>query len=142
MAAIYVGMGMSFFSGDATWAHGNAEHLRAQTHALAQQAALVDPGGVGERTSWYGVYELMPDQSLRMVRAWHLGADGQVKEGLPNAEPGPAPEPPAEPAWAPGIAVKVGEVYTYAGARYAVVQAHATQVGWEPPALPALWRRL
>ena len=41
--------------------------------------------------------------------------------------------------WVAGISVNVGEQLTYQGATYQVVQAHTTQVGWEPPNVPALW---
>lgn len=43
------------------------------------------------------------------------------------------------PEWQAGVDVSVGEVYTYDGATYRVVQAHTTQVGWEPPTVAALW---
>jgi len=43
------------------------------------------------------------------------------------------------PAWQPNIAVKVDELFTHDGKTYRVVQAHTTQVGWEPPNVPALW---
>ena len=43
------------------------------------------------------------------------------------------------PAWKPGIRVEVDERYSYQGVTYTVVQAHTTQVGWEPPAVPALF---
>ena len=52
---------------------------------------------------------------------------------------GPIDPPPTYPAWAPGLSVKVGEVYTYGGRRYSVIQAHSTITGWEPPGVPALW---
>lgn len=43
------------------------------------------------------------------------------------------------PAWAPGIAVAVGERYRYAGRLYRVVQAHTTQADWTPDIVPALF---
>jgi len=46
---------------------------------------------------------------------------------------------PGTPTWQPNIAVKVGEHFTHDGKTYRVVQAHTTQVGWEPPNVPALW---
>lgn len=41
--------------------------------------------------------------------------------------------------WVAGISVSVGEEFTYQGATYRVLQAHTTQVGWQPPNVPALW---
>jgi hypothetical protein len=63
-----------------------------------------------------------------------------LHELLPEVvEPEPAP---TYPAWAPQLAVKVGERYTYGGSTYQVVQAHQTQAGWEPPNVPALWSKV
>lgn len=45
------------------------------------------------------------------------------------------------PPWRVGQAVKVGEVYYYAGNLYRVVQAHTTQADWTPNVTPALWVR-
>ena len=55
----------------------------------------------------------------------------------------PEPEPEPEPAvrdWAPGMGVAAGERIRYEGVVYVVVQAHTTQDGWRPDALPALFR--
>jgi hypothetical protein len=41
--------------------------------------------------------------------------------------------------WVAGIAVSVNEVFTYQGVAYRCLQAHTTQIGWEPPKVPALW---
>lgn len=43
-------------------------------------------------------------------------------------------------AWAPNMTVIVGQAVSYEGKTYAAIQAHTTQAGWEPPAVPALWR--
>lgn len=44
--------------------------------------------------------------------------------------------------WAEWVDVAVGEVWEYEGADYAVLQAHTTQPGWEPPNVPALWQKV
>jgi chitin-binding protein len=44
--------------------------------------------------------------------------------------------------WAPGVFYSVGTTVTYGGASYRCQQAHTSQVGWEPPNVPALWQRL
>ena len=41
--------------------------------------------------------------------------------------------------WRPFEAVTVGMIRTYEEVQYVVLQAHTTQVGWEPPNVPALW---
>jgi hypothetical protein len=42
-------------------------------------------------------------------------------------------------AWAPSVAYAVGNLVTYAGPTYRCIQAHTSQVGWEPPNAPSLW---
>jgi len=44
------------------------------------------------------------------------------------------------PAWAPNTAYKVGDLVTFNGITYKCIQAHTSQVGWEPPNVPALWQ--
>jgi len=51
-------------------------------------------------------------------------------------------EAPINTVWAAGITVAVGDEYYYPdadGTLYRVLQAHTTQAGWTPPAVPALW---
>ena len=44
--------------------------------------------------------------------------------------------------WAPNTYYPTGTVVTYQGPSYSCLQAHTSQVGWEPPNAPALWLRL
>ncbi len=51
------------------------------------------------------------------------------------------------PAWAPGVSYAVGAQVTYQDAThpnhlYKCLQAHVSQVGWEPATTPALWQDL
>ena len=41
--------------------------------------------------------------------------------------------------WSPKIPVKLDEEWEYEGLIYIVRQPHTTQLGWEPPKVPALW---
>src|SRR5579872_7030047 len=43
------------------------------------------------------------------------------------------------PAWAPNTAFTAGQLVTFSGSEYKCVQSHTSQVGWEPPNVPALW---
>lgn len=43
------------------------------------------------------------------------------------------------PLWAVGIAYEADQRIRYGDKLYRVVQAHTSQEGWEPPAVPALW---
>lgn len=44
--------------------------------------------------------------------------------------------------WVAGESLKVGDRRAYDGILYEVVQAHTTQDGWEPPNVPALFKRV
>lgn len=96
-------------------------------------------------------------QGLNSWEPGVLGFDGRIWEILETEEPEEtpdepetpeaseteeAPEQPDTPAWKPGIAVSPGQKYTYNGNTYEVVQGHTTQAGWEPSAVPALWKKL
>src|SRR5436190_19430477 len=48
----------------------------------------------------------------------------------------------AQAAWAPNTAYAVNTQVTYGGHIYKCLQAHTSQVGWEPPNVPALWQDL
>lgn len=47
-----------------------------------------------------------------------------------------------EADWAYPVAYKVGDIVKYLGIRYQCLQAHTSQAGWTPAAVPALWRKL
>lgn len=42
--------------------------------------------------------------------------------------------------WAVGVAYKVNDIVTYLGLTYKCLQAHTSQAGWFPSAVPALWQ--
>jgi len=50
----------------------------------------------------------------------------------------PGGDEPTE--WAVGVSYDVGDVVTYQGAEYECRQAHTSQAGWTPSAVPALWQ--
>ncbi|MFH7594570.1 carbohydrate-binding protein [Streptomyces racemochromogenes] len=54
----------------------------------------------------------------------------------------PPPTAPPTGTWTPGRAYRAGDGAAYAGLAYRCLQAHTAAVGWEPPNVPALWRRL
>jgi hypothetical protein len=68
--------------------------------------------------------------------AWLTANPTQYPQGWTNLTA------PAAGAWAAGINVTVGQTYTYGGSSWKVVQAHTTQVGWEPPNVPSLWSKV
>jgi hypothetical protein len=54
--------------------------------------------------------------------------DTFVRETLPAATP-----------WVTGHAYAVGDYVTFGGRTFQALQAHTSQVGWEPPNAPSLW---
>ena len=44
-------------------------------------------------------------------------------------------------AWAANVAYKIGDARTHGGFTYDCLQAHTSQVGWEPANVPALWKK-
>ncbi|MEU3048419.1 carbohydrate-binding protein [Streptomyces sp. NPDC006984] len=64
-----------------------------------------------------------------------------------NVPQGPGPTPTGSPTtqppggtWAAGTTYAAGDRVTYGGTAYVCLQGHLAQPGWEPPAVPALWR--
>lgn len=47
-----------------------------------------------------------------------------------------------ERKWHVGLDVQAGDVYSFHSLLWVCVQAHRTQMGWEPGKLPSLWRRV
>jgi len=44
------------------------------------------------------------------------------------------------PNWAPNTAYSVGALVMFNNVEFQCIQAHTSQVGWEPPNVPALWK--
>ncbi|MDS0137506.1 MULTISPECIES: carbohydrate-binding protein [unclassified Amycolatopsis] len=57
-----------------------------------------------------------------------------------TSSPPTSSTPPGGTSWAVGTAYPAGARVTYGGLGYVCLQAHTAQPGWEPPAVPALWR--
>jgi chitinase len=75
------------------------------------------------------------------------------KSPTPGPSPSPSPsttKPPSPsptgsgqyPAWQANHFYNVGDRVSYGGHNYQCIQAHTSQVGWEPPNVPALWQFL
>lgn len=136
-------------------AEARAEQTSRQYHEAVE--AALPPLEEGEHRAWaqpLGGHDAYPRgavvahkgrvwESRNPANVWEPGGTG-VPPGLWEdvTADAPAPTPaPSGPAWKAGEAVKVGDVRTYQGAAYTVIQGHQTQNGWEPPAVPALWKK-
>jgi hypothetical protein len=50
--------------------------------------------------------------------------------------------PPATAAWAPFVSYQAGDLVTFGGATYRVLEAHTSLPGWEPTKLPELFAKV
>lgn len=60
--------------------------------------------------------------------------DGQLWQVVTTTQP-----PTNSTAWRVGATYKAGDIVTYNGKTYRVLQAHTSQIGWEPFNVPALF---
>jgi hypothetical protein len=116
------------------------------------------PGGIptwrlptGSADAWPA---LDPDTSAPMIVS-HNGSFWKNTHGDGNVwEPGSVgigdtiwlevdangdPIVPEAGVWAAGVAYVIDDQVTYLTVAYSCLQAHTSQVGWEPPNVPALW---
>ena len=90
-----------------------------------------------------------PDDSTRfpqrmVVDFVRVDADEAAAEQPPTAEPTtpPTAEPPAAEPWKPFRILKAGDRVTFDKLTYEVKETHTSLPGWEPPALPNLFKPL
>ena len=69
------------------------------------------------------------------------GSPSKSPSGSPSTSPTPSGSS-QYPAWQANHAYATGDRVSYAGHNYQCLQAHTSQVGWEPPNVPALWQAL
>ena len=113
-------------------------------------AEFVQPTGAhdayrqGEKITHNGtVYVSVIDFNVWSPEAYPAGwaVEGEEPDApLEPIQPDEVVEPVEE--WRPGMAVQVGQLLTHQGSTYRVRQAHTTQAGWEPSAVPALFERV
>ena len=80
-------------------------------------------------------------ESAHPFNVWEPGTGDLWIDRGEASTPDPLPVD-GYPVWEPWIAVKVGDPYVHDGILYTAIQAHTTQAGWEPPAVPALWKKV
>lgn len=115
-----------------------AEKVRTEAlddDTVAAISTLFDPWIVGEAVQVGDVRE-WDGTAVECIQAHTTQADW-----TPDVVPAlwKVHRTPNMTEWVAGISVSVGEEFTYQGTTYRVLQAHTTQVGWEPPNVPALW---
>jgi hypothetical protein len=71
----------------------------------------------------------------------HTSQTGWEPPQVPALWQRPIPPPTPVPDWAPATSYPLGFRVLYYDAVYEARQSHTSQVGWEPPRVPALWQR-
>ena len=120
----------------AEWLRG----IRSIDGETPQAKDWVQPAGAHDAVR-LGEYRAHGGTSWRSLVDYNVWppAEGQLwTEDTPTLDEEPE-EPVEYTPWAPGLAVTTGQLYSYNGRVYRVVQAHTTQAGWTPPVVPALF---
>ncbi|WP_436495137.1 alpha-lytic protease prodomain-containing protein [Actinokineospora sp. HUAS TT18] len=104
------------------------------------QAQGVTSGGSGNCTSGGTIY-FQPVNEILQVYGLRLVVTGTPPTSTTTPPTSTTSQPPGG-TWAPYVTYATGAQVTYGGVRYAAWQGHTSQPGWEPPNVPALWRRL
>jgi hypothetical protein len=119
--------------------HIRTSHDVSEVPALFYYTRANEPGlewmeqesvSVGWMRDWLGItYECLQE---------HVTLEGWEPPNVPALWA----VPPVGNVWQAGVAVTINQQYWYPTDQdtlYRVLQAHTTQVGWEPPNVPALW---
>lgn len=104
---------------------------RTSGTAWVQPTGAHDAYPLGHKVTYNGkTYE-----SLIPANVWAPDLDARWWKDLTTV--------PAPGAWSgASVAYKVGDVVTYNGSSYQCLQAHTSQAGWTPTAVPALWKKV
>lgn len=104
---------------------------RGDGSAWVQPTGAHDAYPLGYRVT-YGGKEY---ESLIPANVWAPDLDARWWRDLTTV--------PTPGAWSgASVAYKVNDTVTYLGSSYKCLQAHTSQAGWTPAAVPALWQRL
>ncbi|WP_238008237.1 alpha-lytic protease prodomain-containing protein [Dactylosporangium sp. AC04546] len=99
------------------------------------QAQGVTSGGSGNCTSGGTMYYQPVNEILQAYGLTLVTSGG----GTPTPTATSTSSPPQGGTWAPYTNYATGATVTYGGTTYRCLQGHTSQVGWEPPNVPALW---
>lgn len=114
----------------ADWTPDIARSLFKRYRAPGEVSEWVQPQGahdaypVGARVTFGGNTWI----NTIAANVWQPGVTGWTNQTAP-----------ATPEWTTGVLYRVNDEVTYQGPRYRCRQQHTSQVGWQPPAVLALW---
>lgn len=126
------------------------EHIPANAPQLIAEFALLEPPArnlvmedIDEQQSLYSALSELYDGDDEMVNNIVSAAPAMMDPLLSLIPDENAVSMPAFfPEWVGGMLYSVGFRVRYNEILYSCVQLHASQQGWEPPTVPALWRRI
>lgn len=105
--------------------------------------------GAGVNSSTDGVGSPPTDAYWWITKVQRYLMNPVPLSGVPQPTPTPTPSPTPTPTpgsgvqpWQAGVSYTQGILVSYQGYVYECIQSHTSLVGWEPPNVPALWRRL
>ena len=133
-------------------APARVEEVAAQYHA--DKEAALPPLPAGKHRDWEqprGAHDAYPVgavvahggkvwKNTTPANVWEPGTGTLWKDVTANA-PTPEPAPTGTPWDGNSKAYKTGDHVTYKGTTYRVIQAHTSQSGWTPDAVPALYAK-
>ncbi|GGM16121.1 carbohydrate-binding protein [Dactylosporangium sucinum] len=99
------------------------------------QAQGVTSGGSGNCSTGGTMYYQPVNEILQAYGLTLVTSGG----GTPTPTATSTSNPPQGGTWAPNTNYATGATVTYGGTTYRCLQGHTSQVGWEPPNVPALW---
>ncbi|MEU0271506.1 carbohydrate-binding protein [Streptomyces sp. NPDC006307] len=121
---------------------GRTRHLHVKVQAPGRPVLTTQLYFPGEpRNTTDALFDPRLLMAVRDTGGAREAAFDFVLEVPQDPGPGPGPTPP-DPGgtWAAGTTYQPGARVTYGGRGYVCLQTHTAQPGWEPPAVPALWR--
>lgn len=126
-------------------------YLEASGRLAEADAEGNPPATVPEYVQPLGAHDAYPlgtfvTQDGKIYRSLHSGNVWEPKlhpdlwEEVNAEDVPPQPETPPAPDWGVGKAYKVGDLLTYKGTVYRIVQAHTSAAHWTPDTVPALYK--
>lgn len=126
-------------------------YLEASGRLAVADAEGNPPANVPEYVQPLGAHDAYPKgayitfegkvyKSLIPANVWTPAAYARGWEQVAGKDVPAQPETPPAPEWAVGKAYAVGDLLTYKGKTYRIVQAHTSAAHWTPDAVPALYK--
>lgn len=122
---------------------GRTRHLHVKVQAPGRPVLTTQLYFPGEpRNATDAIFHPSLLMTVRQAGPGREASFDFVLDVAQNPDPSPSPTPTGGGTpWRAGTVYRAGDVVTHGGASYVCVQPHTAFAGWEPPHVPALWRR-